>query len=485
MICISVTPESRKLAKVDLLNASRQGDLIELCLDHLIKPPDMKDLITAVDKPILVSCRRPEEGGKWNGTDDQRMTLLREAIVAEPAYIELDIETAHKIPRFGATKRVISHTSLKKPLSKVDTVFERAVNAKADVVKFTWPTPTLEAAWPLLAAVTQKRDLPIVGLGLGPAGLTFSLLARKFGSPWVYAALERGMEAFYGQPSCHDLDDIHKFRDIGKGTRFVGVVGFDEAELTTARLFNEAAQKSGVDARCLPMTSNDPAKLKQMFDILKVNAILGSDQLDAQIGELAEHRDEVARECQFADFFVKQQEGWTAYNTGWRNALIALENAMGKTSKDERPLDRRNILVVGSGPLARTFVYGITKRKGMVSVASGDDDEAQRLAQATGARFVSTATMYDTFADVVVLATPNLKPGPGKGQLNPSYLRPPMVVMDVASMPEDSPLIKEARERGVTVVDPADIYTERLASQFKSVTGKDVSASELRQALDA
>ena len=33
MICISVTPQSRRFAKADLLNASRQCDLIELCLD--------------------------------------------------------------------------------------------------------------------------------------------------------------------------------------------------------------------------------------------------------------------------------------------------------------------------------------------------------------------------------------------------------------------------------------------------------------------
>src|SRR6185503_10937221 len=35
MICISVTPESRQLAKVDIYNAANQCDLVELCLDRL------------------------------------------------------------------------------------------------------------------------------------------------------------------------------------------------------------------------------------------------------------------------------------------------------------------------------------------------------------------------------------------------------------------------------------------------------------------
>src|SRR5215218_3704661 len=126
MICISVTPESRKLAKVDLLNASRQCDLIELCLDHLVKEPDVGDMLDGVTKPVIVSCRRPHEGGKFQGTEEERQGLLRQAIIAGPAYIELDLDVAAKIPRFGKTKRIISFSSLDRPLENVDELITRA-----------------------------------------------------------------------------------------------------------------------------------------------------------------------------------------------------------------------------------------------------------------------------------------------------------------------------------------------------------------------
>src|SRR5690349_9717765 len=105
MICISVTPESRTLAPADLLNASRQCDLIELCLDHFINEPNVGELIKMVDKPILVSCRNEKNGGKWKGSEEARVKLLREAIVAGPAYVELDLDIANSIPRFGKTRR--------------------------------------------------------------------------------------------------------------------------------------------------------------------------------------------------------------------------------------------------------------------------------------------------------------------------------------------------------------------------------------------
>ncbi|MCA9049319.1 MAG: type I 3-dehydroquinate dehydratase, partial [Planctomycetaceae bacterium] len=151
MICISVAPSSRTLAPADLLNASRKCDLIELCLDNFVKTPDVGELIRVVDKPVLVSCRRQKDGGNWWRTEDDRLQLLRNAIVSAPAYIELEVDIADKIPRFGNTKRVISYTSLNRPLGKVDDIFEQCYKAKADVVKFKWPTEDLDSAWPLLA----------------------------------------------------------------------------------------------------------------------------------------------------------------------------------------------------------------------------------------------------------------------------------------------------------------------------------------------
>src|ERR1700683_3714026 len=105
MLCISVAPVSRKLAKADLLNAAGQGDLIELCLDHFLKEPDVGDILQGIPKPIVIACRRPQDGGKFEGTDEERMLLLRQAIVAGPEYVELDFETGPKGPRVGGTKR--------------------------------------------------------------------------------------------------------------------------------------------------------------------------------------------------------------------------------------------------------------------------------------------------------------------------------------------------------------------------------------------
>ncbi|MDZ4686085.1 MAG: type I 3-dehydroquinate dehydratase [Planctomycetaceae bacterium] len=485
MICISVTPESRQLAKVDLFNAAGQCDLIELCLDRLLKEPDVKDLIEGAKKPILVSCRRHADGGAFKGTEDERLMLLRQAILANPAYVELDLETAHKIPRFGKVQRVISHTSLDRPLgSNIEAIFDEAVAAKADIIKFTWPTQTLEAAWPLLAAVSQKRALPVVGLGLGRCGLTFSLLGRKYGSPWIYAALEKGMEAFPGQPSVGDLDNLYRWRQVGPKTRFIGVVGFNETELATVKVLNAAFDHLDMNTRCLPFDVKSTDQLGKMLDILKVPAVIATPAYGRKLLSLVQTMDDVTKQAQYADLLLKQPDGWQGYNLIGRVALKVLEAKLAKDSTDSHPLDRRNAMILGSGGLAQALAVGIHKRKGLVSVCAGDDAEAQQLAAATQSRYVPIGKLYDTLVDLVIVTVTNLDHGTKKTPINPSLLKPGQAFVDLTDPPGESKLCQEARERSCKVVEPADVFTEYVSQIFKSLTGQNLPAEAFATGLE-
>lgn len=485
MICITVSPESRTLAKVDLLNAAARCDLVELGLDHLIKEPNVAELMEDIPKPMLISCRGKEQGGAWEGTEAERVTLLRQAIVAGPAYIELDLEIAKSIPRFGRTKRVISYTSLDRPLStNIDAIFEQAKKLNADVVKFTWPTPTLEAAWPLLSAVSKKREIPVVGMGLGRTGLTFSLLGRKYGSPWIYAALEKGMEAFPGQATVFEMDETYGWRSINAQTRFLAVSGLGDSETPTVRTMNKMFDRAQLNMRCLPVATERFEKFKQMLDALKVNVLVAAGQTAREMLPLAEKMEEVTQMSQHGDLLLKQNDTWTAYNSLWRSAVKALESFLVKAgSTDARPLDRRNVLVIGSGGAAKSMVYGISKRKGLVSITSANDKEAQAIAAELNVRFVPYQNLYNTLADVVLFADPNLAIGTKKEDFNPSYLRPSMVALDVTMLTSDSPIIAEARSRGAKVVSPIDVYADQLATQFKSATGQEIPAAEFAKEL--
>lgn len=482
MICITVTPTSRTLAKVDLLNAARQGDVIELCLDHLAKEPDVKDLISTVNKPIIVSCRRKQDGGQWEGSEQDRLMLLRQAIVAGPAYIELDLDIARQIPRFGSVQRVIAFTRLDRPESDIEGVFGEAAQLNADVVKFAWPTPTLDDAWPLLAAVSQKRRLPIVGMGLGRAELTFSLLGLKFGSPWIYAALEKGMEAHPGQASVFELDEVYHWREIDKKTAFVAVAGFGESQTAATRVFNAAFKELGMNVRCLPVQPGEVKSLRKMLDALKIKALLVKGGSGEDIVPLADEIDKHDQQSHYLDLLLRKDEGWRGYNTLWRAALKTLESSMGGGESGSRPLERHNVLVLGNGGVARSLAYAVTQRKGLVSVCGPNDDDARKTAASVNCRFVPFQNLYDTLTDAIIIADSRLEAGQKQGQINPSLFRGTQTVVDVSDPPVENSLFAEARDRGCKLVTPEKIFEEQLRAQFKPLTGKDLPESSFAAA---
>ncbi len=190
--------------------------------------------------------------------------------------------------------------------------------------------------------------------------------------------------------------------------------------------------------------------------------------------KLATIMDDNTKQANYADLFLKQPEGWQAYNLMGRIALKTLEAKLGKQTAEDRPLERRNLMVLGTNGPGEALALGIQKRAGLVSLCAAEDGEAQKAAQATGARFVPLGKLYETLVDGVITTVRNLDHLSRKTPINPSMLRPGMAFMDLTDPPAESPLLIEARERGCKVVEPADIFVDYVTQIFKSLSGQDL-----------
>lgn len=458
MFCVTVTPTSRTLAKVDILNASRLGDIVEVCLDFLAKEPDFSDLLEGLDVPVIFSCRRQEDGGQWKGTEAERIMLLKRAIVAGPKAIELDEEAAKSVPRFGSTERVVAFTNLNGPEHDLEDLLERARSCNADVVKFCWPMTSLEDAWPLLKMTATKRSMPIVGMGRGRAEITFSLLSQKFESPWIYAALERGMEAHENQPTVTEMREVFSAEEITAKTSFVAVTGLGRSTEITVEALNTAFREIDKPIRCLPIEPRDGASLSKRLVGLKIKALIAAGQSRGIAKSLVEDDGP-------ADVYLYSGDQWKGYSTLARAAVGALEKGLN------RPWSRTNVVVLGSGADATTIAADIAGRGGVVSVSAFDDKRAASVATAVGCRHLPFASLYQTLADVVILSDPEVTAGTSRKDVNPGYLRPEMTIVDLTDPPMTHPLAEEARQRQCTVIEPVETYRQHLKALFKTLSG--------------
>jgi 3-dehydroquinate dehydratase/shikimate dehydrogenase len=226
-----------------------------------------------------------------------------------------------------------------------------------------------------------------------------------------------------------------------------------------------------------------------MLDNLNINLVVCNPALAERSLNLAETIEESARKAQYADLLVKQADGWQAFNTGWKSVLRVLEAGLGARAPEDRPLDRRNVLIIGTGGLAKSVAQGVQRRQGLLSVAGADDAEARQFAQLNNARYIPVANLYDTLCDVVVLAEAQrfdsmtgLSSGSGL-KLNPAFLRPNMHVIDLTQLVGDSPLSREARVRGAKVIPGEAVFVDMISQTYKTISGKELAPSIIEQAL--
>jgi 3-dehydroquinate dehydratase/shikimate dehydrogenase len=484
MICISILQESRRLALADMLNAGPQADLLEIRLDHFVKAPEIGEIVANKPKPLLMSCRRPQDGGYWQGSEEDRLSLLRQCIISKADYVEIELDVADQIRKFPPSRRVISYTHLTETPRDIAEIYAEAQQKSADVIKITTMARSPEEAWPLVTLLA-KQAVPTVVVGLGKPGVMFTMLSKKLDAPWIHVALEKGMENYPGQPTVRELQEIYHWVAVDRSTRFIGVTGFSETDTLTVALLNAAFAHLRLAVRCLPLPMGGVGPFRKVMEAVKLSSVVVDAAHREQVLEAVTQPEEAVQEARAADVVVKQGEQWLGYNTLWRAAIAELEAVMKSRGQSEKPLQGRIVLIVGTNAVARSVAYGVKRRGGNPIIASRDAQAAQRTAQLFQCRHVQFEAMYTTMHDVlVVCSNEQEKPKAGaESAIHPGYLRPGMTVMDLTNMQQKSAFLRDAESRGCAVVSPRQVLLGQVDLESRLIAGKEVRREVLQEAL--
>jgi 3-dehydroquinate dehydratase/shikimate dehydrogenase len=483
MICISILQESRRMALVDMLNAARQCDLLEVRLDRFGKAPDLGEILSAKPRPVIMSCRRQQDGGLWEGTEEERLALLRQCIISKADYVEIELDVADQIRPFPPAKRVISYTNHSETPANLAEIYALAQTKKPDVIKLTTLARTPEEAWPLVQVLAHP-PVPTVVVGLGSPGVMLSVLGAKIGAPWTYAALERGMEAHPGQPTVADLVDVYHYRSISRSTRLIGVTGFGERERATAAALNAAFSHLELPARCLPLGVGSVRLFRKVIEAVKLaGAVIDAENRGA-ILQMAAELSPSAQRTQSADLLLPRDNGWHAHDTQLAAMVSALEAAVASRSGADKGLKGRIALIAGAGDLARNLGRELKERGAMLVIASHDKAAAHKVAVELECRYVQFEALYSTNHDILIVCDGEKAAGTrgGDDSVHPGYLKRGMTVLDARSALEKSHLVREAEIRGCAVVGARQLWQEQVALQARLLTGKEVPREVLAEA---
>jgi 3-dehydroquinate dehydratase/shikimate dehydrogenase len=474
------------MMQVEIKEAAKRGArLIELRLDFLAKAPDFKRLLA--DKPcaMMATVRRPADGGRWAGTEEERRMLIRQAVVAGFDWVDLETDVADAIPRFGRVRRLVSYHNMDEVPADLDKIYERMCEQDADVLKVSvraqHPADNLR-----VLELYQNAPKPTVAFCMGDFGLPSRFLAARYGSPFIYAAFNKERGIAPGLPSFDDARRVYNYTKIDADTEVYGVVGDPVGHSLSPLIHNAAFRHLGVNAVYLPfrVPRGDLGGFLKAFDGIPVQGYSVTIPHKEAAAAAAVERDAPVTRTQSANTLVRRGSDFVAYNTDY---LAAQQSLLANLppGPDGQPgtLQGRAVLLLGAGGVARAVAHALQREGAVLTISNRTADRAHRLAEEVGCRHVEWGARHSVVpSDVLVNCTsvgmhPNLDECP----IHHSYLRPGLVVFDTVYTPEQTLLIKEARGRGCHVITGVDMFVRQAALQFELFTGKPAPVEVMRK----
>jgi len=459
--------------------------LVEFRLDYIRGEANIPRLLADRPSPVLISCRRETDGGRFAGNEQDRLMLLRTAVAEGAEYVDLEEDIASLIPRFGNTKRVISLHDFRKTPDDLEAIHRRLARLDADVVKISTmanrPSDNLR-----MFRLVRDAKIPTVGLCMGDIGIPTRILAGRFGAPFTFATFSDERTLAPGQLSYDQMVNVYRYEQIDKETEIYGVIADPIGHSLSPLIHNAAFAERNLNKVYLPMRI--PREyLRSFVDEAQELDIKGLSvtipHKEAVLGLLTK-ADDVVQGVGACNTIVFDKGQRLGYNTDYRAAMESLEEATGGAGGRRSPLSGKTVLIMGAGGVGKAIAYGLVRRGAVVVLTDGQPRIAERLAARLGARAVEWSKRLTVSADVLINATPvGMHPNVDESPFPKHHLRPAMVVFDAVYNPESTLLVKDARWRNCRVITGVDMFVRQACLQFKLFTGQDGPAETMREVI--
>lgn len=198
MICVTIFEKSNEAAIAAMKEAAPQADLLELRLDAIAQP-DLKALLAAKPRPVIVTARALNEGGRraWKGPE--RLALLEEALQLGAEFIDIELRSGREVieglvKNKGASGVIVSwHSFVNTPKRTVlRKLMKEAFAAGADACKLvTLAQSPLDNGRLLevVATAAQREKKSVIGFCMGEKGRLSRIATLFMGGMLTYAYL--------------------------------------------------------------------------------------------------------------------------------------------------------------------------------------------------------------------------------------------------------------------------------------------------------
>ena len=472
-LCVTVAAPTIDALVAARNEASRLADLVELRLDAA-GDIDVRAALAGRATPVIVTCRPAREGGSFEGPEDARLAVLREASRLGAEYIDVEFDSAFGpiLAERGGRGVVISSHDFTGVPADLSARFGAMRATGAEVVKIAVTAGSLSDNLPLLAIGRDQAPGDSVALvAMGAPGLPSRAWAARFGSCWTYA----GDGVAPGQVTADRLLSEFRFRAIGAATRLYGVFGRPISHSVSPSIHNAAFRAAGLDAAYLPLEASDAADALAFARAIGLSGASITAPFKVAMLSAADLVEESARDCGAANTLGLEDGRARVRNTDMAGFLAPL---------DARGIALRGagVSVVGTGGAARAVVRALGQRGARVTVygrrQAAADDVAALAPGAVGRVGTPPAGSWSLLVNATTVGS---EPGVSDSPVPAGALRGGGVVYDLVYKPARTALVVAAEAAGCATIGGLEMLVAQAVDQFEWWTARPAP----RQAMQA
>ena len=399
MICLCLTGETLSQWGEQLSRNRKSVELVELRVD-LLRPAErtVENVAQWWNEysqgiPAILTIRRTNDGGHWEGDNAQRLVLfsrLREAL--RPAYIDIELDRASgsgwvqlagRHEEAGGTVIRSYHGSVERE-EEIAQLMARLAKNPREIPKLALTAQTLRMTTAVLRAARQfRRNMPgrkALWVAVGAFGLPSRVDPALFESAWTYASDGSLSPAAEGQYTPAELSAFPLSR-VEKDWKRFAVVGSPIRHSRSPLFHNRSFTERGNRAFMIPVHA---AEFANVVDFLREGGLCGAAvtvpfkahalSFARQHGQVTDRANVVGA----ANTLYRTAGGeWVADNTDVVGVIAPLREVCGLGKA-------RRAAVIGAGGAARATVYALLADGWDVRVYNRTVAHAQELVESVG-----------------------------------------------------------------------------------------------------
>lgn len=422
----------------------------------------LSPLINKITVPTIVTLRKQKAGGKFYGSEKERISFLKQILNLKVHYIDIEHDSAKSFfqwvrKNYPNVKIICSYHNTKKTPANLNSIFLSMQDLKPDIFKIaTFATRSTDSLRMLSFIKEKNREgFKVCGICMGEKGRITRILAPVFNGYFSFARLDKNTAE--GQFDAAKLEKRYGYLFLNENTSIYALIGKDVTKSYSHRVYNKIFSLENFKNIYvkIPLEKDE---LELFFKLIKKMPFKGLSITTPYKECCFSFLDSIQRDAKAmssVNTACIDNKIIKGYNTDGRGVIDLLEKA--SSIKDKK------VVVIGSGGAARAICYEAKKRGAYVLVLGKTKIRAKRLAKDLKVQWAGLDKLSDVCHegyDIIINATSFLDP------ISEEYILPKTIALEMNSNPEWTPFLIKAKNKGCQIVFGFEVFLSQGRKQF-------------------